>query len=299
MDSDLFCRGMLPPQRPIVSAAYLLPPQIAALGLASAHSTVNLRYWSAKILSGVQMSLFSYVSKRMFPLTCKLTRKQDVLETVAASYRTHSLESDGQETSISSFYRGLNENRCVLSDDDWIEFRQELSDRISSSCEKLRNEKTAELPALSLDPYHGRTENVSWVGASDNSEKLRSPSPFSSTSSASSSTPAEAQRQSSSELLPAANGAFQIHQASCPAIKHKSATTIIPDHRYISYTWEHAQARGLAVNDENTCLETTPKIFFHKVTYDGTSCEGRGRNGKLAKQAAYKELCKVKGLRLV
>lgn len=298
IDNDLFCRGMLPRRLPIVSAAYLLSAQIAALGLASAHSTANLRCWSTKILSEVQTSPFSYVSKHMFPLIYKLTRKQDVLETVAASYRTHSVKNDGKETSISSFYRRLYENRCVLSDDGWIEFRQELSDRISFSCEKLRNEKIAELPALSLAPDHGHTRNVSLARASDSSENSRSPSPSSSVTTASSSTPAEVQRQRSAEPLPAANEAFQIHQASHPAISHGSATTIIPDHRYISYIWEHAQARGLAVNDENTCLETFPKTYLHKVTYDGVSGEGIGRNGKLAKQAAYKQLSQLKGLSL-
>lgn len=211
-----------------------------------------------------------------------------------------SMETIKQENSISSFYRSLYDQRHELDNDGWTAFRQKLSHRISVSCEKLRKEKIVELPASSSKSQFDHTSSEPTARGSDSSENSRSPSPSSSVATASSPTPAEAQRQSSAGNLPAANDALKIHQASQPAINHGSATiSVIPDHRYISYVWEQAQARGLAVNDENTCLETSPKTSFHRVTYDGISGEGMGRNGKLAKQAAYKQLCDLKGLRLV
>jgi hypothetical protein len=231
------------------------------------------------------------------PFNAQTDLGKDVLETVAASYRTTPTETTEQEASISSFYRSLYDQRCKLHDDGWIAFRQELSNQISVSCEKLRKEKIAELPASSSVSQFGRIRSKSSARGGDSSEDSRSPSPSSSVTTASSSTPAEAQRQSSAEHL---QEALQVHQASQPAMNHgTTAIGVIPDHQYISYVWLQAQARGLAVDDENTCLETRPKTYFHKVTYDSISGEGMGRSGKLAKQAAYKQLCELKGLRLV
>ena len=219
---------------------------------------------------------------------------------VAASYGILFMDTVKHDDSISSFYRSLCDRRYELDDDGWIAFRQELSHRISVSYEKLRKEKLIELPAFSLTPQPYTIRNVTSIGGSDSSENSRSPSPSSSITTASSSTPAEAQRRNSAGPLPSAKETLHTLQVpqSSPNREIKSVNPI-PDERYISYAKAHAQAHRMKIIDTKSRIYTEPETFCHKATYDGVSDEGTGVTVKLAKRAAYRQLCHLKGLTVV
>jgi hypothetical protein len=188
------------------------------------------------------------------------------------------------QQTFGGFYRHIHDNCCRLDDAGWVAFRQNLSSRIASNCNRLRNEKVRELDAGSVSPPS--SSSVTPPPATPNSDETSSsPSPDPS--------PVLSYQQRTTENSTTANSALQNQQIFPPLA---SPGTTINSHRYTSRLKEHADIQGETVSYQKKCLSDYPPSWHYTATLGDLCAEGTGRNLTQAKHAASKQLCEMMGL---
>ena len=161
---------------------------------------------------------------------------KEVLERVTAIYSQDVRGGDKEYTdpprSDFDLYNHIYSTRCRSDDAEWVDFRQKLSFSISISCERLRNEKIPELPALSITkPSQNTVVAVPRTRHSDGaSPSSSSSSPLSSSSSSSSSPLSSSSRhQPTAGGSTATRGSPQTQQTSQSLANLAAAPETIPN----------------------------------------------------------------------